>query len=98
MQTRKNWGLFWKQLRYIKEWSQQASTKQTFEAFTKKNCTGQNYPFPKGQILDSSKLKDFAALQTTILNLMKMAESSQKGAKNMVGKEKLLIFLFPQHF
>ena len=41
--------------------------------------------FPKRQILDSSKLKES---QTTILSFMKMAESSPKGWKTLLEKEK----------
>ena len=51
---------------------------------------GTELTFPKGQILDAFKLKK--SLQTTILNLMKMAENSQNALwKTHLEKEKLLI-------
>ena len=34
-------------------------------------------------------------MQTTILNLMKMEESSPKGSKTLWEKEKLLVIVFP---
>ena len=43
--------------------------------------------FPKRQILDSAKLK----VDTTILNWMKMAESSPNGLKTLWKKEKVLM-------
>ena len=47
-----------------------------------------SYIFPKQQILSSSKLKE---LQTTISNLLKMAESSPNRQKTLWEKEKLLV-------
>ena len=50
--------------------------------------------------LDWSKLKEFE--QTTILSLMKMAESSHKSVENTVGKGEIARYeqflLFPQCF
>ena len=56
-------------------------------------------PFPKRQILDSSKLKEVA---DDNFELMKMAEKSPKWVENTVGKGEIARFeqflLFPQCF
>ena len=56
-------------------------------------------PFPKQQILDSSRLKEFA---DDNLNLMKVAESSPNLVENTVGKEEIARYeqflRFPQCF
>ena len=55
--------------------------------------------FPKRQILDSSKLKQFA---DDNFNLMKMAQNSSKWIENIVGKREIARYeqflLFPQCF
>ena len=54
------------------------------------NCRGKSllYPFPKRQILDSSKQKEFA--DDNFKYKKKMAENSSKGKKTLWKKEKLL--------
>ena len=53
------------------------------------------YPFSKRQILDSSKLKEFA---NDNFRLMKMAESSPKWLKTLWEKEKLLVMYTSNFF
>ena len=52
-------------------------------------CMVKTSPCPKGQMLDSSKLREFA--DVTILNLLQMAESFPKGKKVLWEKVKLFI-------
>ena len=57
---------------------------QSTQAYLGRNFFGSS--FPKRQILDSSKLKEFA-----LDNSMEMADSSPKGQKTLWETEKLLV-------
>ena len=71
-------------------WSIIFGVYSLLKAFNCKEYAGQELvaiePFPKRQILDHSKLKDFAED-----NFMKMAKSSQNREKTLWEKEKLLV-------
>ena len=57
-----------------------------FKEHERRSCVPK--PFPKRQILDSSKLEQFAVDN---FNMMRMAECCPKGQKTLGEKEKLLV-------
>ena len=75
------------------------STKVLLRVDKRWHCVVRSLPFPKRQILHSSKLKEFA---DDNFKFEENAESPQKGVENTVGKGEIARYeqflLFPQCF